>query len=517
MEFPAIRQRLAELEHQARTGAARLRALLAGPPRHVPLAVKLSMVIAATTTAVMLLLGTLVQENQRSLLRTQMQGFGHNLAEQLAESAKEPLLAEDVFALEVLASGLASSENVLGVAIIDARGRTVAKAGISPFDADAPYAHQLSSRLDRQVHQLDWRSPHGNGDEISAITLVRPITFLDVTAGFTVITLDRRPMERAEADAWRAIAAATTLIIILGVILSVAVGRHLTGPIAPLMDATRAIDRGHYHHRIRERRNDEIGNLIDAFNTMADGLLRKNQVEHAFSRYVSSNVAREVLANLDEVHLGGKRVDATVLFADIAGFTALAETLSPEQVGELLNEYFGHISRACEMHHGMVDKYIGDCAMLVFGVPNPDPEHSFHAIACAVLINRVVETLNARRAEAGLPVVWFRIGISSGSMLAGNMGSQDRMQYTVVGDTVNLASRLCAYAGARQIVIVRELRELAMIQRRVVATPHQQISLRGRSLAVETFLVDNLTAHYHGMLDEQAAQLLAGSTPALRS
>ena len=100
------------------------------------------------------------------------------------------------------------------------------------------------------------------------------------------------------------------------------------------------------------------------------------------------------LKDLDEVHLGGHHVEASVLFADIVGFTSMSEKMSPKEVNALLNEYFNYIALAANAYNGHIDKYIGDCAMLVFGVPEEDPEHSFHAVGCAILIQRIIESLN---------------------------------------------------------------------------------------------------------------------------
>src|SRR5512142_121347 len=126
---------------------------------------------------------------------------------------------------------------------------------------------------------------------------------------------------------------------------------------------------------------------------------------------------------METVERGGRRVEATVLFADIAGFTSLSENMHPEEVSALLNEYFSCIAQAAHAFHGHVDKYIGDCAMLLFGVPAEDDDHVFHATACAVVIQRAIHTLNQRREADGLVPVHFRIGINNGVMLAGNMGS----------------------------------------------------------------------------------------------
>jgi adenylate cyclase len=150
-----------------------------------------------------------------------------------------------------------------------------------------------------------------------------------------------------------------------------------------------------------------------------------------------------------------------------------------------------------------VDKYLGDGVMLVFGAPEPDKDHAFHAITCALLIHRLIEHENSKREEQGLFPIEFRIGINTGNMLAGNMGSRSRMEYTVVGDTVNLASRLCNITNAGEIVISREMYMRDDIRWRVLAGEYQSIRLRGISQMVSTYRVEQLTADYQEIMEKQ--------------
>jgi len=200
-------------------------------------------------------------------------------------------------------------------------------------------------------------------------------------------------------------------------------------------------------------------------------------------------------------------VHASVLFADIVGFTGMAEGMNPEEVAKLLNSYFAHIVRACEMHQGMVDKYIGDCAMLVFGVPQADPEHCFHGITCALTVLHLIAMENELRERQGQAPVRFRLGLNSGEMMAGNMGSHERMEYTVVGDAVNLASRLSAAADGGQIVITEQIYNLPEINERFVARKHRSIRLRGIRHPVTTYVIEDLMPAYKDGFERQVQQL----------
>jgi adenylate cyclase len=298
------------------------------------------------------------------------------------------------------------------------------------------------------------------------------------------------------------------MIIALSIAMAFALGRRITQPIDKLVDASRAIGNGEYTFRFKERRKDELGLLMEAFNEMAEGMLEKSQVKSALSRYVSPGVARQILSNLDNVALSGKRIEGSVLFADISGFTRISEKTRAEELVSMLNRYFSLITCACAINQGIVDKYMGDGVMLVFGAPEDDPDHAFHAVSCALLIQQLVAHENRHREAMDLFPVQFRIGINTGSMLAGNMGSHDRMEYTVVGDTVNLASRLCGITNSGQIVISREMYARDDISGRVLAGEYQSIRLRGISQPISTYLVESLTADYQEIIETQLADIL---------
>jgi adenylate cyclase len=287
------------------------------------------------------------------------------------------------------------------------------------------------------------------------------------------------------------------------------VGKRLSRPIYDLMDATRAVGEGQFDVRLRERRHDEIGYLMDAFNHMGQGLLEKSQVESVFSRFVPKNVAQQMLANLDQIQLGGQRVVGSVLFADIVDYTGISEKLPPEEVAQLLNDYFGLMTQAAMLHGGMVDKFIGDCAMIVFGVPEADPRHHLKAIGCAVFLQKVLAEMNRHRVSKGLPAVEVRMGVNSGEMLAGNLGSDQQMQYTVVGDSVNLASRLSSVAEANQIVVREDLLEWPEVDARFETRRHRRLRLRGMEGEVTTWLVLDTRGAWKRAMERRVDEFLA--------
>jgi adenylate cyclase len=157
---------------------------------------------------------------------------------------------------------------------------------------------------------------------------------------------------------------------------------------------------------------------------------------------VSKDVIEQLMTDPARVGLGGQRRDMTVLFSDIRGFTAASERAAPEAIVAQLNEYFGAMVEVLFRHHGTLDKFVGDMVMGLFGAPLPDPHHADHAVAAALDMCRTLDDLNERWRTEGRPELNIGIGINSGEMIAGNIGSEAIMSYTVIGDAVNLGSRL---------------------------------------------------------------------------
>jgi adenylate cyclase len=467
----------------------------------IPLVYKLSLLITVLVVICMGLLGTMIIQQQTNLFVEQLNDQGTTLARLMAKAAKEPLLAEDQLALDGITTGYATSSSIVGTAIVSVEGETVSHTGQHHDGSSSYQAIVLKRLMGNEPDTQPWEFPAtGSAAPDKVISFMQPVRFQDVIVGYAMVTVSKSGVASSQKKAKQAIIGATILIILLGIAMAFVLGKQITGPIDALVDASRAIGKGVYTKQFKERRTDEIGQLMVAFNDMAEGMLEKSQVKNALSRYVSPGVAQEILSNLNEVELGGKRIEGTVLFADIVGFTRIAEKMKPEELVRILNDYFSLITSACELNHGTVDKYMGDGVMLVFGAPQPDEDHAFHALSCALLIQRLIEYENAQRRKKGLFPVQFRIGLNSGAMLAGNMGSRERMEYTVVGDTVNLASRLCGIANKGQIVISREMYMKPTVRERVLAGEYQALQLRGIRDPVSTYVAEDLTAEWQARL-----------------
>lgn len=215
----------------------------------------------------------------------------------------------------------------------------------------------------------------------------------------------------------------------------------------------------------------------------------KRQVKQVFSRFVSRDVFTQLMADPTRASLGGQRREMSVLFADIRGFTAFTERGRAEDVVTQLNEYFSAMVPIVFDHKGTVDKFVGDMIMALFGAPLDDPEHAVHAVDTAVAMLARLDELNARWEREGKPRLGIGVGINSGDMIAGNIGSESIMSYTVIGDAVNLAARLESLNkdyGAR-IIISAATR--SRLDRRYDMRALGNVTVKGKSEPVEIFEV----------------------------
>lgn len=210
----------------------------------------------------------------------------------------------------------------------------------------------------------------------------------------------------------------------------------------------------------------------------------KHLLRDTISRYVSPEMCEKILKNPALLQLGGRRQQVTVLFADIKSFTAMSETMAPEAVVEVLNTYFTEMVDLVFKHQGTLDKYVGDALMAVFGVPVPLPHAATRAVECAMAMQR---RLTRMRAEGRTPVQGVRIGINTGEAIVGNIGSDKRMDFTVVGDAVNVAARLQELAKELEADTLISESTYQELTGRFNLVPEEAVVLRGRKEATRLY------------------------------
>ena len=234
---------------------------------------------------------------------------------------------------------------------------------------------------------------------------------------------------------------------VLGLIFAAFITRSLVQPVRRLLSGTQAVEQGDLNIQIHASSTDEIAALTESFNTMVVGLREKERIKSTFSQYMDPRIVQELLDNRLTA-LGGERRVMTAFFSDIEGFTHICEQMTPDGVVRFLNQYFTLMSGPIKDNHGILDKFIGDGIMAYWGPPfTDDKEHA--RLACFAALEQLtqLETFNRMLPDLmglrkGLPSVNIRMGIATGDVTVGSIGSEASKGYTVMGDTVNVASRL---------------------------------------------------------------------------
>jgi adenylate cyclase len=228
---------------------------------------------------------------------------------------------------------------------------------------------------------------------------------------------------------------------VLAIPAALVISRKTSAPLIELQGAVHRIGAGDFDTPLAVRSRDEFGQVATAVNAMAKGLKERDRVKSTFAHYVSHQVMDSILSSDKAVQLSGNRRRITVLFCDIRGFSTMSEKLPPETVVRLLNDYFESMVEVVFRNNGTLDKFIGDGMMVIFGAPEDDPFQEEHALKTAIEMQQELKRLAERWKPEGLNIR-SGIGINSGPAVVGNIGSSRRMDYTAIGDTVNLASRL---------------------------------------------------------------------------
>ncbi len=294
---------------------------------------------------------------------------------------------------------------------------------------------------DRDLSAIHGR--HGLSIELKGEEYVSFVVPLFEEGDFKVVSVLQRSLSDA-LKPYKRLRIALAGVFSAGVLLSIAGGLLIAStvnkPVQTLAEGVRRINEGDYTKEVSINQRDELGKLASAFNHMVKGLAERDRVRSLLGKVVSTAIAEELLSK--DIELGGEERVVTVLFSDLRGFTSLCERYSAEEMLSLLNEYFTRITAVIEANGGVVDKYIGDAIMALYGAPLKHENDAERSVKTALEMRRALAELNAGFEQRGVVRLDIGVGINTGIVVAGNMGSKSRLNYTVIGDGVNLASRL---------------------------------------------------------------------------
>ena len=236
---------------------------------------------------------------------------------------------------------------------------------------------------------------------------------------------------------------------LVALLAGVLFARRVTGPVSALTRGVARVAEGDLSQSLPVRSRDEVGHLTRAFNEMLEGLRQRDFIRDTLGRYVSPEVARTLLESPEGLSLGGEKREVTILMSDLRGYTRFAEEGDPAVVMQVLNGYLARMTDIIIEHGGTINEFIGDAIFAIFGAPLPHADHAERAAACAIAMQCAMEEVNRLHVSRGLPRLEMGIGLNTGEAVVGNIGSEKRAKYGVVGSAVNLAARVegCTVGG----------------------------------------------------------------------
>ena len=466
---------------------SRIRGLSAGdlPSPRIPIWFQLAVTTMFVLAISMVVFGYVIMERQKEKLYDNTIKMGMVSLNYFSNNAKIPLLNDDILELNTLINNAATVDGYYYAFIVDNDGIIKAHTDHEKIDkAFYPFENVEQVYKKGVVTYFNYTS----SSNLHVLNLSMHIRFKEKVLGEVHVGLSTDFVRKLFINERAFLATSILLVIAFGMVVAVLVSRRFSRPISSLVHATSEIGRGNYDYKVHLRNNDELGTLGEAFNKMGDELYRQSIMKESFGKYVGSEVLDMIMSNSGKGWLKGRKNAASILFADIRGFTAFAESREPEEVVDDLNEFFDIATRIVMKHGGYVDKFIGDSVLAVFGVPCDRRDHSRRCIMASVDMQREFSRLSGGE---NVLLGSVGIGIASGVVLAGNIGSQIKTEYTVIGDCVNVASYLNSLAGAGEIIAGNGMKHY--FSRDLLVETLEPQKFKGKEEPVEIFRIGAAT------------------------
>jgi len=292
--------------------------------------------------------------------------------------------------------------------------------------------------------------------------------------------------------------AVVCLMVISGILLLMA--RKMIKPVKMLTGAAVRLNKGDYDLFVPVITKDELGNLTTTFNSMIQGLRQRDFIKDTFGRYLDHEVVNRLLASKDGLKLGGEKREVSILMSDLRGFTALTAGMPPERTIAVLNRYLEKMLERLLEYRATIDEIVGDGILAIFGAPEYFEDHPARAVACALAMQMAMEGVNAMNEMDGLPPLEMGIAVNTGEVVVGNIGSEKRTKYGVVGAEVNFTGRVESYTVGGQVLITESTfkRTRIMVQVRDVMT----VEMKGLQGPVTLYDLQGIGAPYEIRLGE---------------
>lgn len=459
------------------------------PRTRIPMWIQMAVATTFIVVLTIMALSLVVLDKQKERLYEQTVRLGMVSLNYFANNAPIPLLEDDILRLNTLIKEAARVEGLRYALIVGTNDLIKAHTDVNLIGV--PFKHftedpQLVRKGD--VTYYSYNRPDGE----RLLNLYRTISFKDKSLGQVHVGISLDFIADLVQQERISVILVTLAVILVALFVAILYGFRFSRPISQLVRATREIAKGNYQYRVPIRRNDELGNLAASFNSMGQELWKNSMTQRSFGKYVGTEILDMILANPETEWLKGTRNEATIVFGDVRGFTAFAAEKYPEQVVEALNEYLEIATSVITQFGGYVDKFIGDAVLGVFGVPVYRQDHVERAVRAALQLQ---EALRKKSANGNPLLTSVGISIHTGLVVAGNVGSQSKMEYTVIGDSVNMASRLNGFAGRGEIIVSRQVKD--QLSDRVMIEDMGARKVKGKSEPVGVYKIISMNTAIH--------------------
>ncbi|MDX8389610.1 MAG: adenylate/guanylate cyclase domain-containing protein [Mariprofundaceae bacterium] len=411
-------------------------------PARFPIRWRWSMLVGLVITGVIMALTFSVLQIERNAWLENQSSQAILLVEQLGDNLKIPMLAGNKAEIDIIANGfLKNVPAVLGACL--------------------HYTHSedrcYGTKAPAGMFAKPSREPGVARYPDDPLWFMKPITYAQTTIGMLGVQFSEKAWQEIVDRIVYRLVTISLFVIVLSVALVYWVAGRISKPLEAMADAAEAVAQGDYSVRLPVTGNDEITDAVQQFNDLVSELAHKEEMRGVFGRYLNPKLVEEVFDGAAQSE--NKRQEVTILFADMVGFTEFSESTTTEEVVEVLNKHFEVFHSIIDYYGGHVDKYIGDAVMAVFNHPNEDEDHTLHAAMAGVAMSMACSRLGILR-KTGEPIS-FRVGINRGQGIVGSIGAAERQEYTVIGDAVNIASRMGGIGNGGEVILSRATYEKA--------------------------------------------------------
>jgi len=396
------------------------------------------MLVGFAVTAAVLVLALVILDMERDAWLESQESQAEVLVDRLGDELKIPMLSGSAAEVDVIVRGfLQTVPAVLAVHVQYVDGKS------QQFGDELVNASMLKQVV-RATHIVRL-----TGEQL---WFAKRVVYGGTTIGSVAV--------RYSEEAWAVLAerlvtrmlVAAGLVIFLASILVFWIAGKMSKPMEMLAAGADQVASGDYSVRLPVEGNDEVSDATSQFNRMVEELAHKEEIRDVFGKYLNPKLVAEVFEG-GTTHVEDSSQEVTVLFADMVGFTSFSETAEPAEIVDVLNKHFEVFHRIIDYFGGHVDKYIGDAVMAVFNHPNEDPKHERHASMAALAMTVACRKLGVLRKNG--EAISFRVGLNRGQVIVGSIGAAERLEYTVIGDTVNVASRMGGLGDGGEVVLSR--------------------------------------------------------------